>query len=533
MANQQTKTVNPVGWGYLEDALDECERKRLIGNLGAFLNQGKLQPQSAPGPEDIRLSEARLEPPASLRDCVTADHHSRLLHAVGRSYRDLATLRSDTVIPAPDVVASPGTDAQLERVCEWAQAKGYALIPFGGGSSVVGGVNPENLDAFDGVVTLNLQGMDRVTEVSTVDQLVHAEAGILGPALDAALKPHGLAVRHFPQSYFHSSLGGWVATRGAGHFSTLRAKIEDRVRNMTVLLPDGRRVETRAVPASSVGPDPNRLWCGSEGALGIITSVSLRTVPIPEIRAGGGIVFDDFESALAAARQILQAGLWPTQLRMLDPFEHMMSAAMTGRGAQDALMIIDFESATEPMDGLLERAKKIAADHGGRPQQKAKGGGSVEGWRDTFFRQPYLRDVLLDYAVIADTFETAVPWSALPDFYHEVRGATLDAMIETCGAGGVTCRTTHAYPDGVSLYFSFYGQGRHGALVEQWQAIKQAASDAVMAHGGTISHHHAMGRDHKPWAKQELPQAFRAAIRAAKRELDPKGIMNPGLWFED
>jgi alkyldihydroxyacetonephosphate synthase len=321
-----------------------------------------------------------------------------------------------------------------------------------------------------------------------------------------------------------------VATRGAGHFSTLMAKIEDRVQALSATLPDGRRVETRPLPASSVAIDPNRLWCGSEGTLGVITDVRLRCVRLPTEKKSAGIRFKTFEAALDCARNLLQSGIYPTQLRILDPYEHMLSATFSGKAATGALMVLGFESAGAPVGALFDKTVEIARGLGG--ELKDDGGKEAVGdWRNTFFRQPYLRDALLDYGVISDTFETAVPWSKVPQFYRAVREATVQALVKTCGSGMVGCRSTHSYTDGCSLYFAFFGPGRRGALVEQWQQIKNAASDAVIANGGTISHHHAMGRDHKRWAGEEIPAAFQAAIGAAKLELDPKGILNPGLWF--
>jgi alkyldihydroxyacetonephosphate synthase len=544
-------TRNPTGWGYVEQALTEKERKRLMGTIGSvFSSQGLEEKQPLPV-EAIELPRPRLEIPAALakwktdglppvesagaktpQSWITTSAQERVLHALGRSFRDLAQLRSGRLPVAPDAVVRPASTADLKIVLEWANAEGYAVIPFGGGSSVVGGVTPEGTENYPACISLDLQGLNRVLEINPTDRVVHAEAGILGPDLDEQLRGHGLTVRHYPQSYYHSTLGGWVATRGAGHFSTLHAKIEDRVQALSVLLPDGRHAHTRALPASSVGPDPNRLWCGSEGALGIITDVRLRVLPVPKHTATAGVVFKTFEHTLEAAREIVQAGLWPAQLRLLDPFEHMMSSLLAGRAASGALMILGFESATREVTGLLDAAIEIAKGHGGEPRESGKEG-ATQAWRDAFFRQPYIRDTLLDYAIIGETFETAVPWSRLPDFYRNVRQATLDAVMKTCGAGGVNCRTTHAYPDGISLYFSFFAHGRHGGLVEQWAEIKAAATEAVMANGGTASHHHAMGRDHKQWARQEIPAEFRAAIRGAKRELDPKGILNPGLWFEN
>lgn len=526
------KNLNPVGWGYIEDALSDQERRAVLGMANAWFGGKPLTRHAAPEPADIRLPAPRIRIPEALAAFVSAAQPDRLLHARGRSFRDLAGLRAESLTEAPDAVAAPRSREELNRVLEWAQANRYALIPYGAGSSVVGGVNAEGMSDYPGVVTLSLRAMNRVLDVDTRSRTVHAEAGILGPDLDAALKPHGIAVRHFPQSYFHSTLGGWVATRGAGHFSTLYAKIEDRVQALSVTLPDGRRLETRRLPASSVGPDPNRLWCGSEGFLGVITDVHLRCVALPAERVSAGVRFKTFEQALEAARALLHAGIYPTQLRILDPYEHLLSRAFSGKAAAGALMVLAFESGGAPLKEMFAAAQEVCRQQGGEVQTK-EGEEAVGDWRNTFFRQPYIRDALMDYGIISDTFETAVPWSAVPGFYHAVREATLKVVQKVCGGGAVTCRSTHSYTDGLCLYFAFFGPGRHDALAEQWWEIKTAVSEAVMAHGGTMSHHHAMGRDHKKWAKAEIPPAYRAAIRAAKRELDPQGLLNPGLWFED
>jgi alkyldihydroxyacetonephosphate synthase len=532
MGEAEVKNLNPVGWGYLEDALTPHERESVMKMAGQWFGGAKLQQVACPEAGDVALPPPRVNVPSVLSPVVRQDHGLRVLHAVGRSFRDLAALRGAKLAQAPDAVAIPRSREELDQVLSWADREGYAVIPYGGGSSVVGGINAEGMGAHPACITLSLRGLSRILEVDETSAVVHAEAGILGPALDTALKPHGLAVRHYPQSYFFSTLGGWVATRGAGHFSTQLAKIEDRVQALGVTLPDGRRAETRPLPASSIGPDPNRLWCGSEGALGVITDVRLRCVRLPTERVSAGVRFKTFEAALSAARELLQSGIYPTQLRILDPFEHLLSRAFSGRAATGALMILAFESAGAPLAEVFAAAQDICRGQGGEVLQK-EGEEAVGDWRNTFFRQPYIRDALMDYAIISDTFETAVPWSAAPDFYKVVREATLKAVQKVCGAGAVTCRSTHSYTDGLCLYFAFFGPGRHGSLVDQWWEIRAAAADAVMAHGGTMSHHHAMGRDHKRWARQEIPAPFRAAIRAAKRELDPKGLMNPGLWFED
>jgi len=526
------KTLNPLGWGYVDDALRDEERQSVMRLAGNWFGGKALERRAPPAPEAVSLPAPRMTVPQALAPVVSQGHAMRLLHARGRSFRDLAGLRAPSLEGVPDAVATPRNREELDRVFEWAWKSRYAVIPVGGGSSVVGGINAEGMDDFPGVVALSLKGMRRVIDVDARSRTVHAEAGILGPDLDAALKPHGIAVRHFPQSYFHSTLGGWVATRGAGHFSTGLAKIEDRVQALGVSLPDGRRVETRRLPASSIGPDPNRLWCGSEGALGVITDVHLRCVALPKERVSAGVRFKTFEQALEAARALLQSGIYPTQLRILDPYEHLLSRAFSGKAATGALMVLAFESAGAPLKETFAAAQDLCRQHGGE-LQASEAEEAVGDWKNAFFRQPYVRDALMDYGIISDTFETAVPWSAVPAFYHAVREATLKAVQAVCGSGAVTARSTHSYTDGLCLYFAFFGPGRHGALADQWWQIKAAASEAVVKNGGTMSHHHAMGRDHKRWAREEIPAPFRAAVRAARKELDPLGMMNPGLWFED
>ncbi|MEQ9480221.1 MAG: FAD-binding oxidoreductase [Algiphilus sp.] len=525
------KTRNPTGWGFIEDAMSPAERKALIPMAGALFGGQLPEAVAAPTAAYISLPPSRLAIPESLAHVLSDDHDARVLHARGRSYPDLVALRRTALTEAPDVVATPDNEQALLDILDWCARSKAAVIPFGGGSSVVGGVNAEGMGAFDGVVTLSLQAMDQIHDIDQRAATVHAGAGILGPALESAVKAQGLAVRHFPQSYFHSSLGGWVATRGAGHFSTQHAKIEDRVQALRVVLPDGRIAETQRLPAGSVGVDPNRLWCGSEGALGVITSVWLRCVREPQHRVGSGVAFDDFPSALEAARMLLQSGIYPTQLRILDPYEHMISRLMAGRSAKGALMVLAFESAGAPVDGLLQAAQDIAAEHGGRVQQGGDSDGTGD-WKNTFFRQPYLRDAMLDHAGVVDTFETAVLWSQLPDAYHGIRQRVLDALQRECGGGAVTCRVTHAYSDGCCLYFGFFAPGRRDALATQWQAIRDAAAEAVTAFGGTASHHHAMGRMHRGYARDELPESFIDALHGARSRLDPEGRMNPGLLPE-
>lgn len=535
------KTRNPLGWGYVEDAATESERRALRKALGLLVGSSGIEDTPAPHPDAIALPPSRVSIPSKLSGYVHNDPRERLLRAAGRSYLDLVDLRTNDVEFAPDAVATPSSIDELMYALEWADNAALAVIPFGGGSSVVGGVNPRVPPGFSGVLTVELQRMNRVLSISEQDLVVHAQAGILGPELQCALDAQGLALRHYPQSYLHSSLGGWVATRSAGHFSTGPTKIEDRVVGVDVVLSDGRHMETLPTPSSSIGPDPVRFWAGSEGAFGIITSAALRVYRKPQRKSAAEVRYPNFVQALEGARAIVQSGLRPAQLRVLDPAERMLSVVTSGgKGMAGAYLLVGFESSGLDVTGPLDEALRLARNTGGTVESPTAGtdpsapaGEAAQAWRSTFFRQPYLRDVLIDWGILAETFETAVCWSKAVELYKAVREATMDAIRSECGTGGVTARTTHAYADGVSLYFSVFAPGKRGALREQWWRIKTAASEAIVRVGGTISHHHAMGRDHKAWAVAELPAAHRSALAAAKTSLDPRGAMNPGLWFPE
>src|SRR5216683_2862403 len=359
------------------------------------------------------------------------------------------------------------------------------------------------------------------------------EAGAFGPALEAQLKPHDLTLRHFPQSFEYSTLGGWIATRSGGHFATLYTHIDDLVESMRVVTPSGT-LETRRLPGSGAGPSPDRMFIGSEGILGVITEAWMRLQDKPRFRAGGAVRFKDFFTAAGALRIIAQAGLYPANCRILDPQEAYNTGAGDGSAA---IMVLAFESGDHPVDAWMKRALECCADHGGTPESAGKSDAHREGaaglWRNAFIRMPYARERMVPRAVIADTFETAITWERFEAFHDHVKSATEQAIRAATGRPGqVTCRFTHVYPDGPAPYFSFHALGRHGRLIEQWQAIKSAAADALIAAGGTITHHHAVGRDHRPWYDRQRPDLFAAALKAAKRALDPRGILNPGVLID-
>jgi alkyldihydroxyacetonephosphate synthase len=418
----------------------------------------------------------------------------------------------------------------------------------------------------DRTVTLDLTALDRVLEIDATSQAARIQAGAAGPVLEDQLRPAGLTLRHFPQSFEFSTLGGWIATRSAGHHATLATHIEDRVESLRVLTPRGV-IETRRLPASGAGPAPERLFAGSEGTLGVITEAWMRVVERPGFRAATSAVFDSFDDGVAAARALAQSGLHPSNCRLLDRAE----ARFSGTGDRPVLLI-GFESARHPVDAALAQALECVADHGGTPAGAAgdgdgrggggrgasgggggasgggggvgSGGGGLGGgdsgrdptadaWRRAFFDLPYLRDGLVSFGAIAETFETAVTWDRFPALHAAVKAAVRDTLTAVGAPGGfVSCRFTHLYPDGPAPYYTVIAPGRPGAELEQWAAVKAAASAAIDRAGGTATHHHAVGRDHRPGYDRERPDLFAAVLRAAKATLDPVGVLNPGVLFD-
>ena len=522
------------GWGREGEGLTAAEEAAALDRYRRLFAVDRFETVAPPPLAEIRLPPPRLAPPAALAPCCSRDTYDRAAHTYGKSYCDYVRGLDRHYDVAPDIVAYPRNEAEVASVIDWAGAAEAALIPFGGGSSVVGGVEPRiDRTRYRGAVTLDLRHLDRVLEIDHASRAARIEAGVFGPALEAQLKPHGLTLRHFPQSFEYSTLGGWIATRSGGHFATLYTHIDDLVESLRVATPRGI-VETRRLPGSGAGPSPDRLFIGSEGILGVITEAWMRLQKRPRHRAGGAVRFPDFFAAARAVRAIALAGLYPANCRILDPQEAHNTGAGDGRAA---IMVLAFESADHPLDAWIGRALECCADHGGTPEQSGGADSHREGaagmWRNAFIRMPYAREPLVERAVIADTFETAITWERFEAFHEKVKAATEAAIREATGRPGqVTCRFTHAYPDGPAPYFSFHALGRHGALEEQWRAIKTAASEALIAAGGTITHHHAVGRDHRPWYDRERPDLFAAALVAAKGALDPHGLLNPGVLID-
>jgi alkyldihydroxyacetonephosphate synthase len=354
--------------------------------------------------------------------------------------------------------------------------------------------------------------------------------------LEEQLRAHGLTLRHFPQSFEYSTLGGWIATRAGGHYATLHTHIDDFVESIRALTPRGWW-ESRRLPGSGAGPSPDRMLIGSEGILGVFTEAWMRVQDAPQFRESAAVLFDSFEAGAEAVRALSQSGLHPSNCRLLDPGEAALTRAAPegdGASAPPALLVLGFESADHELGPWMARALELCADHGGRPRERAgdppAGRGESEGaWRDAFLQAPYLRDTLVAAGVLAETFETAITWDRFAALVDGVREGVREALR---GQGVVSCRLTHVYPDGAAPYFTVLAPARRGDELAQWGELKQAASEAIVAAGGTITHHHAVGRDHRPWYDRQRPEPFATALRAAKSAVDPAGILNPGVLID-
>jgi alkyldihydroxyacetonephosphate synthase len=525
------------GWGYEGHGPNAEQEQRIAQLLAARFDIDLPSLLAPPRVEDLELRRPRVAPPAALAELCSTSAVDRAGHTYGKSFRDVVrALRREYPNP-PDVVAFPRDEKDVVRLLDWCASESLAAIPYGGGSSVVGGVEAPADGRYAGVVTIDLGRLSRVLEVDRTARAARIEGGVLGPALEDQLRPHGLTLRHFPQSFEVSTLGGWIATRSGGHFATLYTHIDDFVEALRVVTPSGV-VETRRLPGSGAGPSPDRMFIGSEGILGVITEAWMRLQDRPRLRASASVTFADFLRAAEAVRAISQSGLYPTNCRLLDANEALTSGA--GNGAENVL-VLGFESADHDPAPWMARALEICRDHGGsvpegagatRGDESGAREGAVGAWRKAFLDGPYLRDVLARLGMVSETFETATTWDRFPDFHRELLGATEGAVKRVCGGGTVSCRFTHAYPDGPAPYYSVIAPGRAGSQLEQWAEIKAAASEVIVRLGATITHHHAVGRDHRPWYDRQRPDGFARALAAAKAALDPRGILNPGVLID-
>jgi alkyldihydroxyacetonephosphate synthase len=531
-------------WGWGDPAHPGGLPAHVLGFLAEAVGLAE-QPRPA-----VALSRVRLPAPAlgetalgALREIVgedgmREDHAARVLHAAGKGYPDLVRLRAGEPDGAPDAVLYPATHEHVRGVLEACTARGIAVVPFGGGTSVVGGVAPLRGE-HQGVLALDMGRMGALHALDRTSLTVHVGAGVRAPALERHLAAGGLTLGHFPQSFEYVSLGGCAATRSAGQASTGYGSIEKMVLGMRFAAPSGD-IALKALPASAAGPSLRQLLIGSEGTLGVISELSLRVRPAPAELLYEGVFFEDFTAGVEAMRALAQEHAAPDVARLSDEPETRMSLALAGAGGLKGrlgraylglrgygggcLAILGFEGAREEVATRRGRALELVRRGGGLPVGRSPG----EVWRRGRFSAPYLRDELLTHGVMVETLETATQWSNVPKLHREV-GRAIGEELSACGTPGlVMCHVSHLYESGASLYFTFVARVREEDPIGQWRTVKEAASRAIVDGEGTITHHHAIGRDHARWMSREIGGQGVAALAALKSELDPRGIMNPG-----
>lgn len=458
----------------------------------------------------------------------TADR-DRLLHAGGKSTPDLLRRKDTGVQDAPDAVLLPGGPNGEDAVADilhYCSDHGIAVVPFGGGTSVVGGLDPVRND-FRAVISLDMRRFDRLHRIDEVSGEAELEAGVTGPEAERLLGEHGFSLGHFPQSFEFATIGGFAATRSSGQDSAGYGRFNDMILGLRMITPVGV-LDLGRVPASAAGPDLRQLAIGSEGVFGVITRVRLRVHRIPESTRYEAWSFPDFATGVAALRTITQTGTGPTVVRLSDEAETGVNLATTEAIGETqitggCLGITVFEGIQEHTESRHAETRALLAARGGT----SLGEGPARAWERGRFAAPYLRDSLLAAGALCETLETATVWSNTP----VLKAAVTEALTTSLAASGtpalVMCHVSHVYPTGASLYFTVVA-GQRGDPIEQWLAAKKAASDAIMATGGTITHHHAVGSDHRPWMRAEVGDLGVTLLRTIKATLDPAGILNPG-----
>jgi len=532
-------------WGWGEDghdvALPEHALAMLRSELGLDADAG-ARPVAL---EDVRLPDSRLD--ASVRARLAAvvgeqhvldDRAARVGHAAGRSYPDLVRLRTGELAGAPDAVVVPGSTEQVQAVLAICAEARVAVVPFGGGTSVVGGVDPF-ADGFPAVISLDLHRLNRLLGVDRTSLTATFEGGLFGPEAERLLEAEGVTLGHFPQSFEYSTVGGWVATRSAGQASTGHGRIDELVEGLRLVAPSGE-LAPRALPATAAGPDLRELLVGSEGVLGVICEATLRVRELPTARHYEGWSFRSFEEGCEALRVMEQADGAPDVVRLSDEHETRLSLALASTGSTTeragraylrmrgheggCIAIAGFEGERDDVERRRVHSGALLRAGGGLRLGRRPG----EAWLRGRYAGPYLRDALLDHGAFVETLETATSWSNLPTLYAAVGDALRVSLSERGTPPLVMCHVSHLYRSGASLYYTFLARQQPEAAIDQWQAAKSAACDAILANGGTITHHHAIGRDHAAWMPAEIGAVGIDLIRAAKQRLDPVGIMNPG-----
>jgi|CZKG01.1.fsa_nt_gi alkyldihydroxyacetonephosphate synthase len=531
-------------WGWGDPAAPPALPPHALGFLRENVGVAE-QPRPPVALEHVSMAPSSLGESllAKLRAIVGSDgvsdtHEQRVLHAAGKGYPDLVRLRAGEPEGAPDAVLYPADHEQVRALLELCESSSIAVVPFGGGTSVVGGVEPLRGE-HGGVVSLDMARMGALLSLDGESRTVTVQAGMRAPALERILAAEGFTLGHFPQSYEYVSLGGCAATRSAGQASTGYGAIEKMVLGMRLAAPRAE-IMLPALPATAAGPSLRQLLVGSEGTLGVISELALRVRPAPAARIYEGLFFEDLAAGVQALEGLSREHALPDVTRLSDEQETRMSLALAGSGGvkgrlgraylgargygEGCLAIFGFEGGEEEVASRRSRALELARACGGLRVGRSPG----QAWLHGRFAGPYLRDDLLTHGVMVETLETATQFSSLLSLREGVARA-IAAALEARGTPGlVMCHVSHVYETGASLYFTLIARQNEDDLLGQWRKVKEAAARAILEGGGTITHHHAVGRDHAPWMEREVGAGGLRALRALKAELDPAGIMNPG-----
>lgn len=550
------KNLKWDGWGWQGRSFDLEGREDLLLSflseqlgLEGPLPETPTRPRASFRPPTPRLADAaRHAIAAAIGDThVHIDDDERVFHAFGRSYRDLLRMRHGTVEHYPDAVVYPGDADEVAAVLRLASEHGFAVVPFGGGSSVVGGVDPLT-GRHPAVVTLDTTRLDKVISVDATSHTAVIQAGIYGPELEDQLQARGFTLGHYPQSFEFSTLGGWIAARSSGQQSNRYGSSEKFLVSVRVATPGGE-LRTVTVPKRAAGPDLNHLIAGSEGVFGVIVDATVKIHDVPETRDYRGVLFPDFETGIAAMRRINQAELPVAMMRLSDVPETYFfgkfaslgkeqnlvkdlfkkGLALKGLDESPCVMLIGFEGSRPTVRFSRTQAMKICWQEGGFPVGPKPG----RNWYRGRFEMPYLRDQLMNRGMGVDTLETATSWANIPRLHRVVRDAIRGAIAKRGRECLVLAHISHSYPHGASLYFTFVFERDREDELGQWYEIKQAAGDAIVGNGGTISHHHGVGVDHRPWMARELGPIGARMVEAARAEVDPTGVLNPGKLIPD
>jgi alkyldihydroxyacetonephosphate synthase len=513
----------------------DADRVTLSEQVLALLRDGLgVEPTTTSAASEAELPDSQL--PTAVReglaerlgaDHVRTDRDARLTHVGGKSTIDLWRRRAGDAQNAPDAVVLPGSHDEVLATLGACATHGVAVVPFGGGTSVVGGVEPVRGD-FESVVVLDLRRMARLVAVDERSMTARLEPGLRGPDAERLLGEHGLTLGHFPQSFEYASIGGFAATGSAGQASAGYGRFDDLVEALRVATPEGG-LDLGRGPASAAGPDLRQLFLGSEGALGVITEVTARVRPVPAAVRDEAWAFDDFGAGCEAVRRLAQSDALATVTRLSDEAETGVNLAMGGDvgtaspAAGGCLLIACHEGAGDAVDRARTVTADILTEAGGRSIGSEIG----SGWRAGRYRGPYLRDALMDAGAQVETLETATTWTRLGELYTAVRDALTQSLTATETPPLVMCHVSHAYPTGASLYFTVVAKAAADPIA-QWAAAKHAAGDAIGQQGATITHHHAVGLDHRPWMVDEIGALGVEVLRAVKAAVDPRGILNPG-----